>query len=60
MGVGVVNPGDVILWAIGWGGNATELELMEIMIITGRINSTKNAVMRLANNLAFDIDADVG
>jgi hypothetical protein len=60
---GVVNPGDVILCAIDWGENATELELIEMMTRIGKVNSTKSMKMRSTNNLKldvnFDIDADI-
>ena len=59
LGIGVVSPGDVILWAINWGENAAELELMEIIVIIGKINSPKSTKMRSLTNLKFDISFDI-
>jgi hypothetical protein len=46
LGIGLVNPGEVILWAISAGGAATDRKLMEVVTIIGTKNDTNSVKIR--------------
>ena len=55
VGIGCVNPGEVILCAISLGGAATDRKLIEIVAIIGTKNNTNSVKIRSERKLNLGI-----